>query len=163
MPTKCRRDLEGHSQSCEIHGSRQKKAFLGPIPLGCCRLETSSPWSTAKDSGPWYLNDVEGAARQHDKETGCQKTVKRTKQQLVEALEAAGVSLQRNHTKKQLQGFATTHGIAHHVDKTGIRQGWEGKPKGLLQVLWERGFIDPTKTVNCYTVDGKKDPITGDG
>jgi hypothetical protein len=23
-------------------------------------------------------------------------------------------------------------------------EGWEGKPKGLLQILWERGWIDNT-------------------
>ena len=36
-------------------------------------------------------------------------------------------------------------------------EGWEGKPKGMLQILWERGFIDPTKKKEEYTVDGRKD------
>jgi len=22
-------------------------------------------------------------------------------------------------------------------------EGWEGQPKGMLQILWERGFVDP--------------------
>ena len=26
-----------------------------------------------------------------------------------------------------------------------MQQGWEGKQKGLLQVLWERGWIDESK------------------
>ena len=31
-----------------------------------------------------------------------------------------------------------------------------GKPKGMLQILWERGFIDETK-LKDYTISGKKD------
>jgi hypothetical protein len=74
------------------------------------------------------------------------------------------VPLQRktNHTMKELQDFATTNGIPLHVNNPEVTQGWEGKPKGLLQVLWERGFIDESKPVNCYTVDGRKVPITGE-
>ena len=37
-------------------------------------------------------------------------------------------------------------------------QGWQGKPKGMLQVLWERGFIDVTN-INQYTVGGRKDEM----
>jgi hypothetical protein len=34
--------------------------------------------------------------------------------------------------------------------------GWQGKPKGLLQALWDRELIDK------YKLDGRKDAITGD-
>jgi hypothetical protein len=37
-------------------------------------------------------------------------------------------------------------------------RGWEGKQKGLLQTLWERGFIDENKPVmKYYTMTGSKD------
>ena len=49
-----------------------------------------------------------------------------------------------------------------------------GKPKGLLQVLWERGWIDESRckestdkegckilNISCYTLNVKKNPITG--
>jgi hypothetical protein len=58
--------------------------------------------------------------------------------------------------------------------KIFITKGWVGKPKGLLQVLWEQGWIDEShckkstnkegyKVLNtsCYTLNGKKNPITG--
>ncbi len=38
-------------------------------------------------------------------------------------------------------------------------EGWEGKPKGVLQILWERGFIDPAKKKEDHTIDGKKDAL----
>ena len=31
-----------------------------------------------------------------------------------------------------------------------MKEGWVGKPKGLLQILWERGFIDPSKVKDYY-------------
>ena len=37
-----------------------------------------------------------------------------------------------------------------------VTEGWEGKPKGMMQVLWERGFIDKNN-LQQYTLDGKKD------
>ena len=44
-----------------------------------------------------------------------------------------------------------------------IRPDWVGEPKGMLQILFERGFIDPLKydprrgQKKDYTIDGKKD------
>jgi hypothetical protein len=45
--------------------------------------------------------------------------------------------------------------IEEEINK--IIKGWEGKPKGMLQILWERGFIDPAKKKEDYTIHGKKD------
>ena len=35
-------------------------------------------------------------------------------------------------------------------------EGWMNKPKGMLQMLWKRGFIDENEGVRFYTVDGRK-------
>jgi hypothetical protein len=39
-----------------------------------------------------------------------------------------------------------------------VLEGWEGKPKGLLQVLWERGWVDNNngRALNFYTISGRK-------
>ena len=46
-------------------------------------------------------------------------------------------------------------------ERRKIIEGWSGKQKGMLQILWERGFIDPMLTreevVRKYSVNGKKD------
>lgn len=42
-------------------------------------------------------------------------------------------------------------------DKHGPFRGWEGEAKGLLQVLWERGWIDPARPKNWYKKHGSKD------
>ena len=44
--------------------------------------------------------------------------------------------------------------ITKTVEK--VNEGWEGKAKGLLQVLWERGLIDGA-IFKQYSLTGKKD------
>ena len=42
-----------------------------------------------------------------------------------------------------------------------MKEGWSNKPKGMLQILYERGFINPTMTkqevLRYYTIVGRKD------
>jgi hypothetical protein len=61
--------------------------------------------------------------------------------QLAKDLEAAGVSLQRgkHHSKLELQCFAEKNRIPLRISRPVVKDGWLGKPKGLLQVLWEHG------------------------
>ena len=61
--------------------------------------------------------------------------------------------------KDELQAFCKNKDIpikGEVLDE--VNEGWEGKAKGMLQILWERGFIDPGKTNKSdYTLKGKKD------
>jgi hypothetical protein len=139
------------------------QGYLGPhLP---CLLEVGQTQSfvfKADDCGPWYLSPEQRDLQRHSKATGRSKLVERSKKQLFKALTDAGISFQqnRNHTKKELQDFARIHGVALTVQKELVTQGWEGQPKGLQQVLWERGFISEA-SLEKYTLDGRKDPISG--
>jgi hypothetical protein len=42
------------------------------------------------------------------------------------------------------------------VERTREKKGWIGQPKGLMQVLWERGWIDENN-IDKYTMDIAKD------
>ncbi|KAI2512571.1 hypothetical protein MHU86_1790 [Fragilaria crotonensis] len=98
-----------------------------------------------------------------DRPTGKTKVVERSKKVLLEALKDKGVTplqQQRRYTKKELQDFARNNGIDVVDVKEQIAPGWEGKPKGLLQVLGERGLIDRA-SLEQYTLEGRKDAITG--
>jgi hypothetical protein len=33
------------------------------------------------------------------------------------------------------------------TEECQVKEGWLGKPKGMLQILWERGWIDSTQVV----------------
>ena len=43
--------------------------------------------------------------------------------------------------------------------ETEIKEGWEGKAKGMEQILWERGWIDVTRPRKDYTKLGTKDSM----
>jgi hypothetical protein len=62
--------------------------------------------------------------------------------------------------EKELQTFAKRHDVDIFEDKEQIIGGWMGQPKGLLQVLWERGLLNDAM-LDKYTLDGRKDPTTG--
>jgi len=51
--------------------------------------------------------------------------------------------------------LAASHGIATELKGDEIIQGWLGKPKGLLYILWECGWIDPTKKLQKYVKEKK--------
>ena len=48
-------------------------------------------------------------------------------------------------SKEDIVRIAQSHGLETQCQKDNRKEGWLNKPKGLLQVLWERGFIDGTK------------------
>ena len=55
--------------------------------------------------------------------------------------------------------MAERAGISLTYQKQDVLQGWEGKAKGMEQILWERGWIDPSQDRRTYTVNGKKDTM----
>jgi hypothetical protein len=124
--------------------------------------DTQSMIFKPEDIGPWYLLPKERDWQRHNRATGKWKLAEQSKKMLVHALAAAGVSLQqqRNRIKKELQEFATKNNVELFENKELVNQGWEGQPKGLMQVLWERGMIDMS-SLEQYTLDGRKNPITG--
>jgi hypothetical protein len=60
----------------------------------------------------------------------------------------------RGKTKKEAQELATSQNIPITVEENDIVEGWVGNPKGMRQVLWERGLLDPQVT---YVAKIKKD------
>jgi hypothetical protein len=58
----------------------------------------------------------------------------------------------RNYRLKELQALASENNIDKHWNAPVIEKGWEGKPKGLKQVLWERGFIDESIPLDEYMI-----------
>jgi len=87
-----------------------------------------------------------------------QKTVKLTKKELVEHLvktdlgQGLGKQALLNMRVKDLQEKAAALSIEiERVVTSKIQKGWHGKPKEMLQVMWERGFVDESK-LQCYKI-----------
>ena len=45
--------------------------------------------------------------------------------------------------KDELQILCKQNNIPIEEELDEVLEGWEGKLKGMLQLLWERGFVDP--------------------
>ena len=107
------------------------------------------------DDGPFYLNQEDRESRRHDKEMDEDRVVKKTKRELVDELKATGIMDPKGSTK-HLQKLCQDNNIS--IQKTVKKkiEGWVGKPKGMLQILWERGWIDVEKLA-YYTTKGRRD------
>jgi hypothetical protein len=107
------------------------------------------------DVKPFWLSPEERESNRNDLITG--KIIKRfrNKSNLLKDLQAKGVSAKL--TKDELQILCKNKDVPIQEELDEVVEGWENRPKGMLQIVWERGFIDPEKRKEDYTVDGKKD------
>ncbi len=72
---------------------------------------------------------------------------------MCEELDWIGIST-RGKTLKEVQEIATAKNLPITTEEDDIIEGWLGKPKGIKQVLWERGLLDPKVQ---YVAKVKKD------
>ena len=59
-------------------------------------------------------------------------------------------------TLKSIQSIAFSHGLPTTYQNQKIKKGWMNAPKGMMQILHERGFLDPEKDVSFHAINGKK-------
>ena len=65
--------------------------------------------------------------------------------ELIDELSALNFQFdRRSYRLPELQEIATIRNIVLVVKEKKLIEGWTGKPKGLKQVLWETGWIDPS-------------------
>ena len=152
----------------KTHGGAQPKMrkskieteeFLGPFPAilqvgGCQHMNYQYG-----DSEPFYKSEAEREASKFDRQTGVSKSKIRKKEAMETDLRAKGVRAKGN--KVAIIELCKQNDVPYKVLTETIIEGWNGKPKGMLQILWERGFIDPeiepAKAEGFYSNDGKKD------
>ena len=130
--------------------------FDGILAVG----DVQDMWYQEGDVGPFYYTNEQQEYTKQDRPTGKWKEgVDRKKKDLQKALEAIGVSAKGN--RKALAALCRQNNIPCVERIEIVVEGWAGKPKGMLQILWERGFIDPAVDANkaekYFTNDGKKD------
>ena len=116
------------------------------------------------DPGPFYLNEEEKRKQKHDCCISEEKDKKKyTKGELrTKIFEPTKLQPPPNTSLEKMQEITTANNIPIEYEIDKIKEGWLGKPKGMLQVLCERGFIDfevkdMKKVVSFYTIKGKKD------
>ena len=81
---------------------------------------------------------------------------------LVEDIKRTGYNIKGHLSKDELERIANEKKIELTYEFCVKKEGWMGKPKGLLQILWERGFIDE-QNVHLYSLKGKRSQIDNKG
>ena len=137
--------------------------YLGPFNSKLKAGDTQHFVFGPQDEGPFWMSNSEKQNRRQDTFPGKTKTKKLSVKQIMIAINSKMPSMlmkdMKNKPKEDIEQLATGLGIPLSVEEPVLKApGWQGKAKGLLQVLWERGFIDehnnPTKN---YTMKGRQD------
>jgi hypothetical protein len=112
-----------------------------------------------EDEGPYWMTPEEREQKRKDQYGSTIIQKEYTKPQLIEMLEKEKGIVSAKGNRQQIWDMAQRAGTALTYEKREIIQGWEGQPKGMEQILWEQGWIDPMVTHKVYTVHGTKDSM----
>jgi hypothetical protein len=132
-------------------GTYPRSQELGQLFLG----DTQSMHYKTSGRGDYYLSEEERIRQRHDRPTGKVLTKNKTKEMLLDDLKGRGINV--SGTVAQLKDTARRNKIPLVFEMQEILKGWEGQPKGMLQVFWEPGFINGSKSEKYYTIEGRKD------
>lgn len=105
--------------------------------------------------GPFWLTDKERRDKKFDQFNGSKKK-KKKKAELIEELEECGVSNVKGNMK-HVVALAKRNCIELEKEIIDVTHGRFGRPKGILQLVWERGLIDKTKPSSFYSAKVEKD------
>jgi hypothetical protein len=113
----------------------QEHGCLGPYKRTLNVGDVQSFVFKPGDEGPFYLSSSEREAKKDD--IALEGTKKRylTKKELEKQLADQGI--EARGTAKRLQQLCRENNLPVAVQERKISEGWMGKAKGMLQVLWE--------------------------
>ena len=119
------------------------------------------------DNGPFWMSDADREKCKEDQQSGDNKQRNKTKVEMLVDLQREGVDTsKRRYLLQELQELCRENSIPLQVTEQNIAPGWLNKPKGLLQILWERGYIDESKVKTPrsmrYSKGGKKEDFDAD-
>ena len=104
--------------------------------------------------GPLYLDNDKRKNIKYNKIIGVKKETL-TKHEIIKQLKANKVKNPKS-SRDKLKRLCRSNNTATKRSIIDIREGWINKPKGALQLLYERGWIDPGLSHKEYTWYGKK-------
>jgi hypothetical protein len=139
---------------------KQEEGYLGPYLRQLNVGDIQKMNFTPDDSGPFWMTPEEKEIARHDITDAAKKKIRKyTKKELEQKLLEKNISTKRKLSV--LQAACQNNGIPVEEEISRVVEGWEGKPKGMLQVLWERGFINTENGLKkTYKVTQSKDSMT---
>ncbi len=134
---------------------RQEQGYLGTYPRRLKPGDVQKMVFHDVDEGPFWMQPIERQQKKHDIIKSGMRKRKLTKAELLDRLKEKGIV-----TKGRVADLivaAQYNGIPVEEELQKIQEGWAGKPKGLLQVAYERGLIEEHDAWKRYTISGRKD------
>ena len=129
------------------HQARLLELNLPSLSIGDSQCLVFPSEQEAEDAaGPFWMSSQQRRADRADQITGRKKRAKSGLELLKEILASGFDTMRRRYLKSELLAIAGERGIPIEVEEDYVAhgdQGWCGKPKGMKQVLFERGWIDP--------------------
>ena len=123
--------------------------YLGPYGAALSVGSIQTMVWTAGELGPYYMSPQEQQSRMYDRPADKSKKKYKTKDELVKDLIEAGVQHPQG-TMVQLLKLCKERNIPSFTIVPKLDEGWMGRPKCMLQVLFEIGFVDRQKMlVTC--------------
>jgi hypothetical protein len=118
--------------------------------------------------GPFWMTTTQKLETKDDRQLGTAKSRAKNKIELLRELHQSGYdTTTQRYLKEDLVALCGPRNISMTIEEQKVKEWWLGKPKGMLQILWERGWIGSTKVVTarsmCYSKDGKKEDFGQDG
>jgi hypothetical protein len=133
----------------------REQGFLGPFPQTLNVGDTQQMNFENGHVGPFWMSPTQREVTRHDIQLVTTSTNERNRSALELDLKTKGINT-KGKNKKEIVQLCVLHEIPTIITVEKFREGWEGRAKGLLQVLWEKGFIDSTN-LNKYTLTGKRE------
>jgi hypothetical protein len=152
--TKMNKSFGGKAPLMRTTLIEREAGFLGPYARQLHPGQTQHLVFRESDVGPFWMTPAEKTLNRHDRVDGDLSMKERTKAELIIDLQGKGIST-KGKNKEELVALCASNEIAVSKEVQKLKEGWEGKPKGLFQVLWERGFINPNK-LKDYTLTEKR-------
>jgi hypothetical protein len=156
-----------HVSNINLHyGGKQRKmrdskivsvdGYLGSYTKSLQVGETQKMSFVETDEGPSYMSPTERVKRKYDVVSGQIITRNYTKKELILKLQQhpTPVTDPRGNLTR-IHEMCASKGIPIHETKPKIIEGWCNKPKGILQILLERGLVD-RDNLSKYSLNGKK-------
>ena len=72
----------------------------------------------------------------------------------MEELKWKGFIVRKYYSKEEINKLVNNHCISLTYGQKEIVEQWVGRPKGMLQLFWERGWINVDE-LKKYSTDGK--------
>ena len=168
--------LNVNSLNSKYHGGKQNslmrntiiqdQTYLGPHQPSLRVGDTQYMCFRDCDNGPFYLTPDQQIEKKYDRVSNESVRKRYTKAELIRTISDRTGNNRIRGTLQEIHNLAQLNNIPIHYETRKTKEGWVSKPKGMLQILYERGYIDTQNKTNeeimsYYTVNGRKD-INGD-